>query len=173
MIPNFAFDNMTNRDAFWAAKIVMSFTDEQIRALVETGEFSISRDREYLIQVITERRDKIGEYWFRQINPLDNLVLQKVNDNYILSFDNLYTKYGFAKDQGEISYKIEYLNVQDKKISDPTIVTEPSVVIPQSFLNNLPSTIRIRTLGKEKNWKKYVSVEINKDFEIVGITREN
>ena len=62
MIPNYAFDAMTNRDAFWAAKIVMSFTDEQIRAIVETGRLSLSRDRDYLTEIIIKRRDKIGEY---------------------------------------------------------------------------------------------------------------
>ena len=39
IVPNPAFQRMTELDGFWGAKIVMSFTDEQIRAIVETGEF--------------------------------------------------------------------------------------------------------------------------------------
>ena len=31
---------MTEEDAFWAARIVMAFTDEQIRAIVKAGRLS-------------------------------------------------------------------------------------------------------------------------------------
>ncbi len=40
--PNPAFIRMTERDAFWAAKIVMSFTQEELAAIVKTGQFSRS-----------------------------------------------------------------------------------------------------------------------------------
>ncbi len=38
--PNPAFLRMTPRDAFWAAKIIMRFTREELEAIVETGEYS-------------------------------------------------------------------------------------------------------------------------------------
>ena len=38
--PNPAFLNMTDQDAYWAAKIVMGFTDKEIRAIVRTGQLS-------------------------------------------------------------------------------------------------------------------------------------
>ncbi|MGH9337823.1 MAG: hypothetical protein ACRD21_29065, partial [Vicinamibacteria bacterium] len=37
--PNPAFVRMTARDAFWAAKILMKFTREELAAIVETGEY--------------------------------------------------------------------------------------------------------------------------------------
>ena len=69
--PNPAFEKMTRRDAFWGAKIVMSFSDEDLRAIVETGRISNPAAEDHLIDVLRKRRDKIGRYWFARINPLD------------------------------------------------------------------------------------------------------
>lgn len=38
--PNPAFQRMTARDAFWAAKILMKFTRDELTAIVATGEYS-------------------------------------------------------------------------------------------------------------------------------------
>ncbi|HEV8523252.1 MAG TPA: hypothetical protein VGQ71_02035 [Terriglobales bacterium] len=57
--PLVAFENMTQADAAWAAEIVGSFTDEQIRAAVETGQLSDRDAAEYLASQIIARRDKI------------------------------------------------------------------------------------------------------------------
>ncbi|MEE9169292.1 MAG: hypothetical protein V3U73_05965, partial [bacterium] len=39
-IPNPAFENMTNLDGYWGAKLVMSFTDEQLETAVAQGQYS-------------------------------------------------------------------------------------------------------------------------------------
>lgn len=56
--PVVAFENLTLRDARWAARIIASFTDEQIRAAVATGELSDPAAAEYLAQQVIRRRDK-------------------------------------------------------------------------------------------------------------------
>lgn len=73
--PNPAFDNRTPADCFWAARQVMSFTGDQIRAIVATGDFSNPQAVEDLTRVIIERRDKIGKYYFAQVLPLDRFVV--------------------------------------------------------------------------------------------------
>lgn len=70
-----AFQNLTLRDALWGAKIVMSFTDEDLAAIVETAEISDPAAEAYLLQILRERRDKVGRYWFSRINPLDRFRL--------------------------------------------------------------------------------------------------
>lgn len=57
--PLVAFENMTQADAAWAARIVGSFTDEQLRAAVETGEFSQASNADFVFETIRQRRDKI------------------------------------------------------------------------------------------------------------------
>lgn len=73
--PNPAFDNRTAADCFWAAKQVMAFTDEQIRAMVSTGQFSDPGAVDYLTRAMIGRRDKIGRYYFSQVLPLDRFAV--------------------------------------------------------------------------------------------------
>lgn len=75
--PNPAFEKMTLRDAFWGAKIVMSFTDEDLAAIVEAAHVSNPDAEAHLLDVLRQRRDKIGRYWFDRINPLDRFSVTR------------------------------------------------------------------------------------------------
>ena len=61
--PNPAFDERTERDVRWGARIVAAFTDEHIRAAVAQGRYSDPRAAEYLARVLIERRDRIAARW--------------------------------------------------------------------------------------------------------------
>lgn len=72
--PNYqnpAFLMMDGEDAFWAAKQVASFTDAEIRALVDTGEYSDPRAAEWIADCLIKRRDKIAETWLSRSLPID------------------------------------------------------------------------------------------------------
>lgn len=88
--PNPAFENRLPDDGFWAAKKVMAFTDDQLRAIVKTGEFSDPKAAEYLTRILIERRDKIGRAYFGQLLPLDNFRVTGGK----LQFDDLGALYG-------------------------------------------------------------------------------
>ena len=77
--PNPAFEKMTLRDAFWGAKIVMSFSDEDLRAIVETAQISNPEAEAHLLDVLKTRRDKIGRYWFDRVNPLDRFSIDEAS----------------------------------------------------------------------------------------------
>ncbi len=79
-LPNRAFDNMTDADAYWAAKIIGSFNDDDIRAAVRAGHFS-SRDAEdYLVKALAERRDIIVTHYFGRVSPVQNITTHPVQD---------------------------------------------------------------------------------------------
>jgi len=59
-MPNPAFENMTVRDGYWGAKIVMSLTDEQIKAAVSSADYSDQDAADFLMKTIIERRDIVG-----------------------------------------------------------------------------------------------------------------
>ncbi len=59
-VPTAAFVNLRADDGFWAARRVMAFTDEMIRAVVKAGEFSDPKAEALLADVLIKRRDKIG-----------------------------------------------------------------------------------------------------------------
>jgi hypothetical protein len=83
--PNPAFLNATDEDTYWSAKIVMAFTNDEIRAIVKTGQFSDPGAEKYLADTLIARRDKIGRAWLASMNSFDNFMI--VNGE--LQFDHL------------------------------------------------------------------------------------
>ncbi|MCK5126257.1 MAG: hypothetical protein KAR42_08365 [candidate division Zixibacteria bacterium] len=111
-----AFENMTNRDAYWAAKIVMRFSDEDLRVLIEVGRYSNPEAREYLFQTLKARRDKIGKHWFSKVNPLDEFQLIVREKALTISFTDLLRKYGFDKSKS-VSYRYDLQHMGKKIVS--------------------------------------------------------
>lgn len=68
---NPAFENMLPDDAFWAAKQVAAFTDEDIRALVRSGQFSDPRAEQWVAECLIRRRDKIVRAFVPKLLPID------------------------------------------------------------------------------------------------------
>ena len=66
---------MDAADAFWAASIASRFSDDMIKAIVDTGELSDPDAARYLTDVIIRRRDKVVAYWIGQTNPLDRFAV--------------------------------------------------------------------------------------------------
>jgi hypothetical protein len=90
--PNPAFVLMDREDAFWAAKQAAAFTDAEIRALVETGEYTDPRATEWIVDSLIKRRDKIAEAWLSRL-PLDKFTVADGK----LTFDDL----GAGRDAGK------------------------------------------------------------------------
>jgi hypothetical protein len=67
---NPAIINRTARDGYWGAKLVMSFTDEQLDAAVAAGQYTDPAAHAFLLGALKERRDATGRYWFREVSPL-------------------------------------------------------------------------------------------------------
>ena len=72
-----AFREMTDRDGYWGAKIVASFSDGQIAAAVEAAHYEDPRARDYLVRNLIVRRDKIARHWFGRVAPLDFFNVQE------------------------------------------------------------------------------------------------
>jgi hypothetical protein len=58
-------------DAFWAAKQIIAFSDDDIRAVVATGEYSDPSVSDYVAQTLIARRDSVGRTWLTRLLPLD------------------------------------------------------------------------------------------------------
>ncbi len=104
--PLAAFQNMTDRDAYWAAKIVASFTDEQIRAAVETGELSDPKAAEYLTQQLIKRRDAIVREYFTRNAALDEMRLEQAENGWVINFSDLKTKWRRSHDETMYEYQL-------------------------------------------------------------------
>lgn len=90
--PNPAFLNRLPDDEFWAAKQIMSLGNEQIRAIVGTGQYSDPQAAEWLAQCLIQRRDKIGRAVYKKVLPLDKF---EIRDNQLV-FEDLSEKADFG-----------------------------------------------------------------------------
>jgi hypothetical protein len=84
---------MRDDDAFWAAQRVMAFSDDLIRAVVRTGEYSDPAAAAHLVNVLIKRRDAIGRTYLPAINPV---VDPKLDASGTLTFGNAAVSGGFA-----------------------------------------------------------------------------
>ncbi|MBU3758357.1 MAG: hypothetical protein FGM27_00280 [Candidatus Omnitrophica bacterium] len=107
-LQNYAFKDVTRADGFWAAKIIRTFSDEDLRALVEAGAYSNPADAQTLTKILADRRDILARHWFREANPLDNFE----SDGSVLTFKDLAVDEGFLPAEGT-SYTFEVLAVEN------------------------------------------------------------
>ena len=95
------FANRLPDDTYWAAKQVMAFSNDDIRALVSTGEYSDPDAEAWLAECLIDRRNKIGETYFSKVLPLDWF---EVVDGE-LKFEDLADHYDFIEPR---SYLVQW-----------------------------------------------------------------
>lgn len=92
--PTTAYAEMRPDDAFWAARRVMAFTDDLIRAAVQTGQYSDPAAARHLEGALIKRRDAIGRTYLNAINPV---VDPRLEVNGPLTLENAAVAAGFAE----------------------------------------------------------------------------
>lgn len=113
--PNPAFLRMDDADAFWAARIVARFTDEDVRALVQEGGLSDPEAEDYLYRTLLKRRDKIVAHWLTRTNPLDAF---SVGPGGRLTWENAAVRAGL--EAGEESYRVRWYALDnDSAVASP------------------------------------------------------
>jgi hypothetical protein len=103
--PNPAFLNRRPDDEFWAAKQIMAFRDEEIRAIVASARYTDPRAAAWITECLIRRRDKIGQAYFRKVLPLDGFG---VRDGRFV-FEDL-----SAKADAATSYDVEWLRLDNR-----------------------------------------------------------
>jgi hypothetical protein len=84
-VPTAAFVRARADDNFWAARRVIAFSDEMIRAIASTGQYHDEAAAKLLADVLIQRRDKIARAYLTAINPVVNLTLDSSDT---LRFEN-------------------------------------------------------------------------------------
>ena len=163
--PNPAFLLMDREDAFWAAKQVAAFTDEEIRALVETGEYSDSRATQWITESLIKRRDKIAETWFSGVLPLDNIR--------VLGGQLTFADLGARRDIGNRSeYSVRWASCDGSGHATPLLDADVTQVPPfRSDTQFLAATIKFAASEPEDH---PVTVYLRRGQtgpEVVGIDR--
>ena len=133
--PNPAFDLRTPGDTFWAAKKVMAFTDEAIRAVVATAHYSNPRAAEWVTRCLIERRNRIGRAFFSDVLPLDGFAVRGGR----LVFEDLGVKYGF---QGARQYSVQWSEFDNQTGRARPIPGAASLAVPRSPAAYLLANLR-------------------------------
>jgi hypothetical protein len=98
-------------DAFWAARRVAAFSDEMIRAIVHTGEFSDPAAEKAIGDIMIKRRDKILGAYLPAVNPI---VTPRLENNR-LTFENAAVAGGVANaPEGYIASWFHFNNTTDE-----------------------------------------------------------
>ncbi len=166
--PNPAFLNRRPDDEYWAAKIVLAFTDEDIRALVETGEFSDPRVVEDLSKTLIQRRDKIGRSYLSTILPLDNFL---VRDGELL-FEDLAVRYKF---RAALQYRISWFKFDNDTGVLAPLPGESSFRLPNQFSSIEEGDYIAAKIHAGMDERKTVTVFLRKkgsDAQVAGLERE-
>ena len=75
--PNAAFANENPGDRLWAARKIMAFTDEEIRAIVSTGQYTDPAAGEWIVRCLIERRNKIVRAFVSGTGAIDGFALRE------------------------------------------------------------------------------------------------
>jgi hypothetical protein len=163
--PNPAFQNRLADDEFWAARQVMRFTDDHIRALVKTGEYSDPKAEQWIADTLIARRDKIGRAFLDKVLPLDSFTIK--GDRIL--FEDLIVAYDFGKPR---HYDITWSRFDNASgVKQPLNMTGPQ--IPAAVLkapNGEYFSADIRSGQESKGVTLYLRKQSD-TTEIIGIDR--
>jgi len=159
VLPHNTLKDVTRADGFWAAKIMMTFSNSDIGAMVKAGRFSSPEDVNLLANRVAERRDLIGRYWFSITTPLDQFAW----DGKVLRFEDLAVKYGFAPKENRV-YQVEVLKrVRGRETLLGSVqVSEPVVDCSKWMAESSDIVVRIKA-GNAKVSKKTAAVSVEID----------
>jgi len=117
--PLVALGQMTDLDGFWAMQKVAAFTPEQIRAIVETAEYSKESDTEYLTRQILARQRIIVQHYANELMGIGKFNLKREGDSSYLNFKD-YRKQ-FSLDEivnSQYEYKLQGLDKNAKTLAE-------------------------------------------------------
>ena len=164
--PSPAFDNCFPDDAFWAAKQVMAFSDEEIRALVKTGQYTDRRAEDWIVQCLIKRRDKIGKAYFAKVLPLDRF---EVRDGR-LTFDDLAVKHKFS---GPRDYAVQWSQFDNNTEQKTPLAGETGLSVPRAVQDAAEGEYFAANLNAGDK-QKTVTVYLRKmagQLQVVGVDR--
>jgi hypothetical protein len=153
-VPTAAFLHARADDNFWAARRVMAFSDEMIRAVAATGQYSDAAAVEHLAQTLMKRRDAIGRAYLMAINPVTDPLL---DGGGVLTFHNAAVDAGVATPPA--SYRARWFSF-DNATGESRSVGETSgpagrLQAPGSLPDSRGACIRIEltATGGNTAWK--------------------
>jgi hypothetical protein len=177
-VPTAAFRRARADDTFWAARRVMAFSDEMIRAIAATGLYSDESAAKLLADVLIQRRDAIGRTYLTAINPAVNFALDAEGT---LTFDNAAAAAGVGTEPAG-GYRVSWARFDNATgsstpIGSPVDAKERRVPAPGPLPSDPGSFVRIQVGASEptvRSWTAPVDVYFRREatgWVLAGIER--
>jgi hypothetical protein len=173
--PTTAYMEMRADDAFWAARRVIAFSDDLIRAAVHAGEYSDPAAEAHLVSVLIKRRDKIGRAYLPAITP----IVDPRIEGGTLAFGNAAVSAGFA--QAPTQYRAVWSRFDNatgatQRITETQSAT-PSMPVPGNLPTAAGSYIEVDISAESAehvNWREPVRAHFRRTangWTLVGLDR--
>ena len=174
--PTTAFMELRADDAFWAARRVMAFSDELIRAAVQTGGYSDSAAEHHLGSMIIKRRDAVGRAYLTAVNPV---VGPRLDEAGTLTFDNAAVDAGFARPpaQYRASWSLFDNTTGGTTPIDETQSAEPSMAAPRQLSRASGTFVQVDIAADSPeypSWRQAVRIHFRRTesgWKLVGLQR--
>jgi hypothetical protein len=157
--PNFhamAFNNMTGDDAFWATRIILSFTQSDLLEIVRTAEYSNPKVTDYMVQTLLDRRQLIARRWLKDENPIGRFEVDSGREGAVLRFDDWMTTQSLA---GAARYQYE-IGGQDQHVGEGRHAERLTVAATRIPLPVLSGETRIRIWTVREDTSSPVTVRL-------------
>jgi hypothetical protein len=175
--PNTAFANARPEDLFWAARILSSLSEDGVREVVKTGQYSDPRATTYLTETLLTRRTKVLKAWLNATNPIVNAVLTPAGE---LTFENASQKaaVGPAAERYTIQWsQFDNAASTHKDVGAEQTVTDTRAQPPAELLAARPEYLaaRVRAFHRDfPTWSQPVMLYFRRAgdaWALVGLER--
>ncbi len=177
-IPNAAYLRGRADDKFWAARRVMAFTDEMVRAVVKAGEYSDPAAAQYLANVLIKRRDVIGRTYLPAINPLVDFAL---DEDGSLTFVNAAVDAKVSAAPGgyrAVWARFDNATGETTPIGTETVSRDTRIQAPAALPRDIGEYLRVdvsATAAPHDSWARAVQVYFHRladGWKLVGLERQ-
>ena len=177
-IPTAAFLRARADDTFWAARRVAAFSNEMIRALVNTGHYTAPDAAGHLTEVLVQRRNKIAAAYLTPINPVVNLTLGAEG----LSFENAAVAAGVAP-APKGGYRVRWSRFDNAtgettELALPAVVARPPVPAPANLPGDPGAYLKVQVSAVQPPhaaWETPIDAYFRRTtagWKLVGLTRQ-
>jgi len=174
--PTVAYLEMRDDDAFWAARRIAAFSDEMIRAIIHTGEFSDPQAEKAIGDIMIKRRDKILRAYLPAVNPIVSPRLDAAGQ---LTFENAAVAAAVAGHPER--YRAEWLEFDNATGTTRRIAATESATTTIAAPSSLPAApgsfvqVDISSDSRQHgSWQQPVRTHFRRDaggWTLVGLER--
>jgi hypothetical protein len=149
------FNNMTDLDAFWATRVMLSFTEDDLRNIVETAEYSSAATNNYILQTLLERRRMVAGYWLKKVDALSDFAVRSSGDGVAVTFKDLLVDQKLVgPDSANYSYQIrgaKYTSVK-RTVQRPEIQIDRETLGAAVERGVMNTTLEVRIWTNRKDF---------------------